>query len=269
MPRENSFSRRHGYRTPPNEITVREDAPEELRFVVLQTARDLEWSPTRLRGIVCDVLRVRPDPSNWSDYHNIWDEVQGLVYSCDWFKIYDIIEGLQAAMARHDEQQAGDDAQRFAADINAYFLEEGIGWQLVDGRIVTRGMEAFEVVVKDAGSVLEESGRPTAAGHVHEALADLSRRPQADLAGAIYHAMGALEAVARDLAGDAKLTLGEVLKRHRGLLPRPLDSALAQIWGYASNEARHVEEGRQPSREEAEFLVGLAAVMATYLTKKQ
>ena len=81
--------------------------------------------------------------------------------------------------------------------------------------------------------------------------------------------MGALEAVARDLAGDPKLTLGEVLKRHPGLLPRPLDNALAQIWGYASNEARHVEEGRQPSREEAEFLVGLAAVMATYLTKKQ
>ena len=53
--------------------------------------------------------------------------------------------------------------------------------------------------------------------------------------------MGALEAVARDLAGDAKLTLGEVLKRHPGLLPRPLDSALGQIWGYALNEVRHVE----------------------------
>lgn len=269
MPREDSFSRRHGYSAPAKEITVREDAPEGLRFVVLQTARDLDWSPTRLRGIVCNVLRVRPDPGNWSEYPNIWDEVQGLVYSCDWFKFYDIIEGLQAAMARHDEQQGGDDAQKFAADINAYFLEEGIGWQLVDGRIVTRGTETFEAVVKDAGSALEESGRPTAAGHIHEALADLSRRPQADLAGAIYHAMGALEAVARDLAGDAKLTLGEVLKRHPGLLPRPLDNALAQIWGYASNEARHVEEGRQPNREEAEFLVGLAAVMATYLSKKK
>src|SRR5438045_7261448 len=96
------------------------------------------------------------------------------------------IEGLQAAMARHDEQQGGDDAQKFAADINAYFFEEGIGWQLVDGRIVTRGTEAFEAVVKDAGNGLEESGRPTAAGHIHEALADLSRRPHAALAGAIY-----------------------------------------------------------------------------------
>ena len=78
MPREDSFSRRHGYSAPAKEITVREDAPEGLRFVVLQTARDLEWSPTPLRGIVCKVLRVRPDPGNWSEYPNIWVEVQGL-----------------------------------------------------------------------------------------------------------------------------------------------------------------------------------------------
>jgi hypothetical protein len=80
--------------------------------------------------------------------------------------------------------------------------------------------------------------------------------------------MGALEAVARDLAGNSKATLGEVLKRNPTLVPKPLDTALSQVWGYASNEARHVEEGREPQREEAELVVGLAAVVATYLTKK-
>ena len=68
--------------------------------------------------------------------------------------------------------------------------------------------------------------------------------------------------------GEPKATLGEVLKRNPGLLPKPLDTTLAQVWGYASNEARHVEEGREPSREEVELPVGLAAVVATYLTKK-
>ena len=86
---------------------------------------------------------------------------------------------------------------------------------------------------------------------------------------AVYHAMGSLECVARDLTGDSKATLGEALKRYPGLLPKPLDTALAQIWGYASNEARHVQEGRQTSREEAELLVGLAAALSTYLTRKQ
>jgi len=70
--------------------------------------------------------------------------------------------------------------------------------------------------------------------------------------------MGALEAVARDLTGDSKATLGEALKRYPELLPKPLDQSLAQIWGYASNVVRHVEEGREPTREEAELVVGLS-----------
>jgi hypothetical protein len=172
-------------------------------------------------------------------------------------------------MLRNDREHGGLDARKFAAEMNAHFVEEGIGWQLVDGEIVTRGTETFESVVKDAGDALKKSSRPTAANHIHEALQDLSRRPRADLPGAIYHAMGALEAVARDLSGDSKATLGEVLKRNPGvLLPRPLDTALAHVWGYASNEARHIQEGREPTREEAELLVGLAAVLATYLTNK-
>ena len=75
-------------------------------------------------------------------------------------------------------------------------------------------------MVTEAASTLEASKRPTAAGHLHEALQDLSRRPEPDLPGAAYHAMGALECVARDLTDDPKSTLGEILKRHPGLLPK-------------------------------------------------
>jgi hypothetical protein len=128
--------------------------------------------------------------------------------------------------------------------------------------------EGFEEILKDATAPLEASPRPTAAQHLHEALQALSRRPQADLPGAICHAMGALECVARDLAADPKATLSEILKRYPGLVPKPLDTALSQVWGYASNEAGHVKEGREPSREEAELLVGLVAAISGYLTHK-
>ena len=260
-----SFSRRNQYAAPPKEISIREDAPEGLRATVLEVARNLGWGPSHLRTTVCAVLRVRPDPDNWSEYPNIWEEVQAHIYECEWFKVYDIIEALHASL-----EETGDAtiATRFADDINAYFVEAGIGWQLVDGQIVTRGPEAFESIVTAAVAALDHTERTTAASHLHEALQDLSRRPTADLSGAIFHAMGALEAVARDLAGDPKATLGEVVKRNPDLLPKPLSTALSQLWGYASNEARHVLEGREPNREEAELLVGLAAVMATYLTRK-
>jgi hypothetical protein len=251
------------------EITIREDAPDSLRYFVLDTARQLEYAPSSLRTILCRVLRTRPDQGNWSEYPNIWSEVQDLMYGCDWFKVYDIIEAVHASFATNDANSGQQDAVLFAEAINGFFIEEGIGWQLVDGQIVTRGTEAFESVVKGATAALEATARPTAAKHLHEALQDLSRRPQPDLPGSVYHAMGALECVARDVTGDPKATLGEVLKRYPGLLPKPLDTALSQIWGYASNEARHVEEGREPSRDEAELLVGLSAAISGYLTRKQ
>jgi hypothetical protein len=62
--------------------------------------------------------------------------------------------------------------------------------------------------------------------------------------------------------------LGEVLKRNAGLLPKPLDTALSQVWGYASNEARHIEEGREPGRDVAELVLGLCAAVSTFLTRK-
>jgi hypothetical protein len=255
------FSKRNRFASRPKEITFREDAPAPLRYFVVQTAVDLGLYPSFLRRVLCRVLRVTPDSYNWSEYPNIWGEVQDLINGCDWFKVYDFIEVLQATFAqRHDGS--------FADAVNEFFIDEGIGWQLVNDQILTRGPEAFETIVTEATSALEASQRPTAAKHLHEALEDLSRRPEADLPGAAYHAMGALECVARDLTGDPKGTLGEILKRHSGLLPKPLDTALSQVWGYASNEARHVLEGREISREEAELLVGLSAAVSTYLLRK-
>jgi len=268
MALQQPFSKRNRF-TKPKDITIREDAPQGLRYFVLDTARELGRGPSSLRSTICRVLRTRPDPGNWSEYPNIWSEVEELMYGCDWFKVYDIIEALHASFAECDENSGEENAVLFAEAVNGFFVEEGIGWQLADGQIITRGTEAFEAVVKDSTAALEATDRPTAAKHLHEALQDLSRRPEPDLPGAIYHSMGALECVARDLATDAKATLGEILKRHPGLLPKPLDTALSQVWGYASNEARHVEEGREPSREEAELVVGLSAAIAGYLARKQ
>jgi hypothetical protein len=262
------FSKRNRYGVA-KEIIIREDAPEILRYFVLDTARTLEFAPSSLRTVICRILRTRPDISNWTEYPNVWNEVQELTYGCDWFKIYDIIEALHVSFDRNDENNGMQDAVVFADAINEFFIDEGIGWQLIDGQVVTRGSEAFETVVSEATNALSASERPTAAVHLREALGDLSGRPQPDLPGAIYHAIGALECVARDVADDPKATLGEILKRYPSLLPKPLDMAISQIWGYASNEARHVEEGRNVGRNEAELVVGLSAVVSTYLSRKQ
>jgi hypothetical protein len=85
---EQSFSKRNRYSGAPKEITIREDAPKNMRYVVLQTAVEIGWGPSSLRRVLCGVLRVPPDEkANWSEYSNIWREVQDLMYGCEWFQV--------------------------------------------------------------------------------------------------------------------------------------------------------------------------------------
>ena len=62
-----SFSNRQGYKSTNLEIKIREEAPEELRFAVLLFAKNLGMLSKDLRNIVCDLLVVCPDPSNFAD----------------------------------------------------------------------------------------------------------------------------------------------------------------------------------------------------------
>jgi len=257
---EDSFSRRLGYTGPAGEITIREDAPDDLRFTVLDEATKAGLDPGDLRDVVCRVFRKRPDPNNWSP-GNVQEEVEDLVYGADWFRVYDVIEAIVNRLLSSERR-------RYRDALNEFMIERGIGWQIDGVEVVARGSEAFESSVQLASAELAEAERVTARAEIGEALGDLSRRPAPDLRGAIHHAMGALECVARDVTGDEKATLGEILKHRPELLPKPLDAAVGQIWGYSSNYARHVSQMRTPDREEAELVVGLAAVVAAYLSRK-
>jgi AbiJ N-terminal domain 4 len=97
----NSFSRRNNCGVAA-EIKVREGAPEEVRIALIDTSYDCGWGPVALRTITCKVLRKKPDPNSWSEYPNVDREVRDFVDNCPWFKVYDIIEALYAAMAKQD-----------------------------------------------------------------------------------------------------------------------------------------------------------------------
>jgi hypothetical protein len=263
---EERFSHRFGHQPGEHEITVHEDAPEEVRGAILKIAEgDLGLGPSYLRNVLCTVLRKLPDRSNWSDYPNIWNECQYLIEDCPWYKVYDFVEALYSNLSNLGDW---DRATRWQDLINDYFLEAGVGWRMVNGLLESRGPVAFVTAIDAARNALNEARLLTARQEIHEALRDLSRRPEPDLTGAIQHAMAALECTAREATGDVRATLGEVLKRHPDLLPKPMDEAVSKLWGYASEMARHLREGQAPDRPEAELLVGIAASLCTYLAEK-
>lgn len=267
------FSRRYGYRGP-RDIAVREDAPQGLRVGFLQILHDeLRLSYNQIRELTCRALRTFPDDSNFSEIPNVRDEVVGLIQGCHWYQVYDIIEAAHHYLVREAPYAQGvphGNADTFTTRMNELFEEEGIGWQLIDGQVVTRGPAEFEHAVAEAVVRVEEAGYQTAKRELEEARRDLSRRPEPDITGAIQHCMAALECTARSVSSDERATLGEIIGRHGARLeiPRPLDNAIEKMWGYASEMARHVREGRVPAREEAELLLSTSAALISYLIQK-
>jgi hypothetical protein len=174
------FSARHGFESADREITVHQDAPPRLRSAVVPIAYEAQLSPKQVRAVVCRVLRVREDPDNWSDFPNVDGEAREHLEKCEWYEVYDIIEALHAELAKHDNfySRRGEPSRApfFADEINKLFRKLGIGWHLENGEIVVRGQEVFEEQVQAAQTELAAERRNTAAGELHEALHDLSRR---------------------------------------------------------------------------------------------
>lgn len=262
MINKDTFSKRQGlFSIKEKEITIREGAPEGLRGFIRMAYYDLNKNPSDLRSITTRVLKIPPDSNNWSEYPNIDYEVEQHLDSCVWYFVYDIIEVIIQKLNLQEKTT-------FSNDINEYFITNGIGWKIVNGEIETRGDEVFETAVKTVVSVLETAKLETAKTEIHEALIDLSRRPKPDITGAIQHSVACLECVAREATGDKKATLGELIKKYPNIVPKPLDIAIEKIWGFTSEQGRHLREGQAPEYLEAELVVELSAAISTYLGKK-
>lgn len=267
-------SKREGYTGQAQPITIRQEAPPELRKAIARIARDAGMSPKEIRRVVCRELHADPSEFNVVDSY-IMKEVDELLVECEWFRVYDFAESFHAKLRlppRHGVstsitgsfEVARAKAKGFEARLNRYFMEHGIGWQMSDGKIVHRGSDAFARATQGAVEALDNSGQQTAKDQIEEALRDISRRPEPDVTGAITHAMAALECVGREVTGKPDTTLGKLVS-NLDLTP-PLDKAVHALWGFSSNRARHIREGESVSTEEAEFVVLVACALCAFLS---
>ncbi|MDE0177365.1 MAG: hypothetical protein OXP36_02105 [Gammaproteobacteria bacterium] len=259
------FSDRHGYRPTAKPITVREDAPADLRGAITMIAEGVGMEPRAMRQVICQVLLKQPDPNNWSAYPNVWNEVVWLLEDAPWYKVYDIAEALYAELGakRPWEPQPADDFER---RLNDFLVENGIGWELRDGQITHRGSDAFAKSTHEVPERLDDTGLQRVANEMREALRDISRRPEPDITGAIQHAMAALEATAREATGQSNPTLGKLVSLLD--LPPPLDQAVHKLWGYASDRGRHIREEQLVGYAEAELIVTVAGSLCAFLASR-
>lgn len=254
------FTNRMGINIPVAEIIVRNDAPEAFRSYLLVIMKQY-CGLKRIREIVCAATKEAPDSGNWSENDFMNNEIQSVVLNCSWHRIYDIIELFYNRIENSQRAQ-------FEQEINDYFIEKGIGWKMICGKIETRGDETFEADLVEAETVLSERNLSTSKTEMKEAIADLSRRPNPEITGALQHSLAALECVCREITSDRGMTLGKLISKHPDIIPSPLNIVIDKIWGFSSEQGRHLQEGRVPEYEEAELLVHLSAAVCSYLCKK-
>lgn len=261
------FSEREGLRPSDVEITVRDDAPADLRYAIPAIAIEVGFSYSNIREVICHTLRIRPNPSNWSEIPNIRDEMYGHLERCDWYKVYDIAEALHDSVCAKYFMHS-DECKQFEKKLNQVFYEKGIGWQMVRGKVVFRGSNAFEENFEEVTKVLDIPHHQKALNEMREAHRDISRRPNPDITGAIQHASAGLEATARYVLNEPDKTLGKLVSQLQ--LPEPLEISVDKLWGYASKHARHLDESKSVDVDiiDAELLVSVAGAVCTYLVKR-
>jgi len=127
---------------------------------------------------------------------------------CQWFQVFDQIEDIFKPVEFFDEENRhipddgdGLNAFTFQQQLNGFFVHAGIGWQIVDGLVITRSSLASEITQRRASEVLQEKKLNTAAEHLHFAAKALSARPESDTNGAISHATSAVECVLGTING--------------------------------------------------------------------
>lgn len=65
--------------------------------------------------------------------------------------------------------------------------------------------------------------------------------------------------------GDRNSTLGDLIKKQKIDVPQPLDEAIKKLWGFASENGRHVKAEKTPSEADARLVVGICACLSAYL----
>jgi hypothetical protein len=273
------FSRRHGLFGPRVGTLIHDDAPNSVRTKLVEFLSSLnlsnlgaDFNGVKLHSLFCQVTGDIPlGLENWGNGHLAFGEAKQLIYKCKWFHFYEIVEELAQLLRKRDPRHG----TLFAIEMNETFTTRGIGWQLVDAKVVTRGDEAFEHTIKVAEQEL--ANRQTTRTRIQEAINDLSRRPEPDLAGAISHAFAAMECIIGDIKYTSEEiresthhTFGSFLQKHVDLFPsEDFKEGFQRLWRYANNEgSRHGKEGVEPARDEAELIVSLAAALVTYLNRR-
>lgn len=238
-----------------------DDAPEGVRYGIREVLQDIGFeTPSQQRTILCKALRVRPDPSNWSDYPNVEYEVAELTMQGPWYKFFDALERLPKFLDYYE-------MEAYYSKVNDLLADENVGYRFEGNKIVRVGTEEFEDSVSDARSALSGDRFAEARRQFERGLELRNDRP-ADWANAIKEAVNSVEAVLQIIysrPGESLTTI--VREEFPEDVPSNIKGLFKSLYGQGSGTvgARHASiGGNNPSGPRAELAIHVAAALHAF-----
>ena len=223
--------------------------------------------------IWCFFMNQRRDDFYGYHSHKIAATEYLLSEEHEWFIKFDLIEftiNVLVKKAPRNDRQYAAVVNNFVNLLNATFKRLDYAYRVLDGQIVEITDEAEIVSIEEA---VKQSDAVSM--HFSEALKHLSSRPEPDYRNSIKESISAVEALCRDITGEA--TLGSALKslEKKGVvIPRFLSSGIQQLYVYTNDERtgiRHalMDGSEAPAFDEAKFMLVVCSAFVNYIQGKR
>lgn len=182
-------------------------------------------------------------------------------FSAKWWQAFELVEFV----ANHGEKSV---KQKFIEACNYYLNLENSAYRFVEGVLVEiTSKEEIESIESAIAEAAPYGGVKT---HLKRSLELLSDKQNPDFRNSIKESISAVESLAKQISGDPKATLGEVLKslERESKLHPALKSAFSSLYGYTSdaNGIRHaLLEENSLSKTDARFMLVCCSAFVNYV----
>lgn len=202
----------------------------------------------------------------------LMNQINRIWYAQQWYTYYDILEIILSFSVSDSKLIGGNEKEKisnFKNDVNKIFVEENIGYRIIDNQVVNiTTEEEINEIEKAMDSVFDSVNN-----HLEKALSFYSDRKNPDYKNSIKESISAVESMCCIICGK-KVELGKALgklEKNGIYIHGAMKNGFQALYGYASDESgiRHGGiEDKEVTEEDAKFMLVSCSTFVNYLKVK-
>lgn len=202
----------------------------------------------------------------------LMNQINRIWYAQQWYTYYDILEIILSFSVLDSKVIGSNEKEKitnFKNGVNKIFLEENIGYRIINNQVVDiTNEEEIDEIEKAVDSIFD-----TVNNHFEKALLFYSDRKNPDYKNSIKESISAVESMCCIIC-EEKVELGKALgklEKNGIYIHGAMKNGFQALYGYASDESgiRHGGiEDKEVTEEDAKFMLVTCSAFVNYLKVK-